>query len=146
MNDYQILFALMKGARRPGDVNQFDGFSIKGRELVKRCWDYEPGSRPRCEEIYETVVDQVGERDDLEVQDVAVWKAVRGGSGMSVDYVHAHHIVRGIRGTHEYPHHFTPSICPTPTTPKLALNTSDAFIHNPPGGCVFATCSSVPVH
>ncbi|XP_006459418.1 hypothetical protein AGABI2DRAFT_218607, partial [Agaricus bisporus var. bisporus H97] len=51
MNDYQILFALMKGARRPGDVNQFDGFSIKGRELVKRCWDYEPGSRPRCEEI-----------------------------------------------------------------------------------------------
>ncbi|EKM78777.1 hypothetical protein AGABI1DRAFT_12585, partial [Agaricus bisporus var. burnettii JB137-S8] len=51
MNDYQIYSALMKGARRPGDVNQFDGVSITGREMMNKCWNYEPDARPSCEEI-----------------------------------------------------------------------------------------------
>lgn len=144
-SDIQILCALVQGIRRPGDVNQFDGVSTQGRELMDKCWNYKPDSRPSCEEIYKFVVDQAGERIDLEVQDMALWKAVRGGSGMTVDHGNAHRVLRGIRETHEHPHDFTQSIHPISMKPSPDLTSSDASTSSPSNRCVFNTSSSVSV-
>lgn len=94
----QIYSALDKQAHRPGDPDQLGNVSNEERELMDRCWNYEPDSRPSCEEIYGSVVDLVGEPDDLKGRDVALWKiANRRGSAMTVNHVNVHRILRGIQ-------------------------------------------------
>jgi serine/threonine protein kinase len=102
-NDRKVLSALMLRTRRPADTNLLDNVSIQERELMNKCWSYEPDSRASCEEIYKFVIDLAGERDSAKVQDVALWKAIRGRPGMAVNHVHAHRILLCIRGIHGYP-------------------------------------------
>jgi serine/threonine protein kinase len=121
-NDIQILAVLMRRARRPADASQLNNVNIQDRKLMDKCWRYEPDLRASCEEIYRLVVDRVGVCEQPEVQDVALWKAIRGSSGMAVNYVHAHRTLHGIGGshTHKSPHGSTPIVESPPSSTSTA--------------------------
>jgi hypothetical protein len=123
----------MNRTRQPGDANELNNISAKERELMKKCWNYEPESRPSCEDIYQSVVNLVGGRNSAKVEDVALSNTVRSSSTMTVDHMRAHRILLWIKGAHGHFHDSPPSIHPISTKPDSALNSSHNLTYDSPG-------------
>jgi serine/threonine protein kinase len=71
---------------RPTDGSEVDKISDDMWDLLKKCWDHEPRSRPNCNDIYKFITGYVKVREQQFLQKDTLWKAIRSGSGIRTTY------------------------------------------------------------
>ncbi|KAJ3570019.1 hypothetical protein NP233_g4676 [Leucocoprinus birnbaumii] len=106
-NDFRILTAIVKSReiplRPPKTDDPLDTIDDRIWHLLRRCWNYDPSSRPGCveigvsifamQELHELLTTSSG----IDEQGVAFWQAMKAKSNIPVDYTQVSKIL--LRGS-----------------------------------------------